>query len=178
MRTGIGLSTPLRVRVKAENVPGGSIEIDWDPPDAAELDHGTSMQHLPAGSFNEELGLAIHRQTWRGVLPTFQRLWFTEDECKGQAYSDGPNLAATLFGPYPESATGSGRVFPRFFATRTVFEQQVDVVSSLNREGVGVTGCNSDFRATFETAIPADPFTGELPIAIPVAEPIHIGIGP
>jgi hypothetical protein len=126
--------------------------------------------------FNEELGLTVYRGTLRGVSDGALNIYFLSDDCSGQGYlhlgSEDPNESDTLLGPYPAP-------FPTYFVASAHQEIQhgVPIAHSIGPNGC-VQQCTPGGACIYDDMLPAEPFTGVLPFAIPVAEPIHVGIAP
>jgi hypothetical protein len=124
--------------------------------------------------FNEELGLTVHRGTLRGANDGALNMYFPTEDCSGQGYlhlaSEDPNDSDTLLGPYPAP-------FPAYFvgAAHQEIQHGVPVVNSIGQNGC-VQQCSTGELCTYDDMLPAEPFTGVLPFAIPVAEPIHVEV--
>ena len=117
--------------------------------------------------FNEDLGLSMGRplalEIWAGAV---QSLVFEFPGCEGQAYAATDRFPAFLVGP-----TSSG--FPTYFVTTTQKLTDVSFASHLRPNG-----CSPDESGIRPAVLIAEPFTGSLPLTVPVPEPIYVDLAP
>jgi hypothetical protein len=167
------------------NVQGPQGEPGMDGMDGLDGNAGPSLRILDgAGTvlgilghnglrpFNVQLGLSIPVSTLRGRPNT--NVFFDAPDCgagAGRGYIPGAQSlgaigpAAHLIGPYPAPS-------PTYFAVRTEIVASIAVRSELTGDQCQNFNSPTDRNNVYA----ADPFTGVLPFAIPVVEPIYIGL--